>query len=1079
VSAHFGLDVPEDLQLRDLNTIAKLAGYIAAQGEGAAPAASMAPAADAAPSAIATVQEIIAEETGYTVDMLDENLDLEADLGIDTVKQVEVFGKVSAHFGLDVPEDLQLRDLNTIAKLAGYIAQQGGGSAAPTAQASPAPDVAAESPSSAAVVSAIKGIIADETGYTVDMLDDGLDLEADLGIDTVKQVEIFGKISAHFGLDVPEDLQLRDLNSIDSLSAYVATRAYIHTPAMASTPMADVSDLTVPAFEEGGVNRYAIRVKQLGDRSGVHLDLNKKTLLVTADKHGFTEQVKNVVEARGGRVITLGTDGCTYPCDLADHARLVTTLTEMQRREPSIDGVLHLAAMDGYLENCPNGVARDAEASIKGLFLILRELKESLDREGTVIGALSAGSVVFPYGEAGGDKSNPAFAGLSGMLKTVNKEYEKTRVRVIDLAPGLTADDARMAAAAFMGELTNGSRRVETGLAAGKRLGLRLVAESSAKGTPLMKTGDTLVVTGGARGITYDILKQVVTHAPCNLVILGRSDIETLDPAFATGAITEGAIMAQLRATMKGAKPLELKRAAAKIVKIRETRDNLDTLRQVAKSVVYHAVDVADTEAVTRAMASQASIDGVIHAAGLEESAMIEKKELSSFNRVFDTKIKGAENLFKGLSGKTPRFFITFSSVTARFGNEAQVDYTCANDMLGRMVQRFGAETGCIAKVLDWTAWSGSGMAATNDTVKKVLEARGLTFLPLDRGVAFFMGELAGTASGESLFTGPDIAFDRDFMFEEMDAADFERQTPFIDDVKEKSDDKMVFSRVLDLKRDLFLKDHSMKDVPIFLGATGIETMAEAASQLFSRPNARLASMTDFSIPYGIKILKERPKALEIETEKSDKGDDALNCRITSTFKKGKITGKTTLHYEGTFHFTDKPVEDRFYDLPEFTPVKLDGTVDDLVYHPERLFMHGSFRTIRDITSFDGETLVTKVIHNGEREFFKGDTRPEFFTDVIMVDAMFQTGGLFEFFTTSELVLPYGLDKFEFVRPVERGQEYYCITQRVASDDRTNTYRMVLTDLAGKIYLDLTNFRMVKLSHLDDQHKISDKVSAA
>ncbi len=1097
ISAEFGLDVPEDLQLRDLNTIAKLAGYISAQGGGAAVEAASAPAAasvaEAAPatgSAVATVQAIIAEETGYTVDMLDEDLDLEADLGIDTVKQVEVFGKISAEFGLDVPEDLQLRDLNTIAKLAGYIAGQGGGVAPATEtteQVAETAQPAAEGPSDAAVATAIKGIIADETGYTVDMLDDGLDLEADLGIDTVKQVEVFGKISAHFGLDVPEDLQLRDLNSIEKLSAYVADKAGIAAPAASAAPaapsatrpdVAATTDIAIPAFEEGGVNRYAIRVKQLGDRSGVHMDLNKKTLLVTADRHGFSEQVKLVVEARGGRVITLGANGCTYTCDLADHTKLVSTLSEMKKKEPSIDGVLHLEAMNGYLENCPNGVASDAEASIKGFFLTLRELKESLDREGTLIGALSVGSVVFPYGASGGASSNPAFAGISGMLKTVNKEFDKTLVRVIDMAPGITAGDARMAAAAFMGELTNGSRRVETGLESGRRLGLRLVAESSAKATPLMKTGDTLVVTGGARGITYDILKDVVAHAPCNLVILGRSDIEGLSPAFATGDITEGSVMAQLRTEMKGAKPLELKRAAAKIVKIRETRDNLDTLREAAQSVVYHAVDVADTQAVTSAMANYATIDGVIHAAGLEESAMIEKKELSSFNRVFDTKIKGAENLMSGLGAKTPRFFITFSSVTARFGNEAQVDYTCANDMLGRMVQRFGAEKGCIAKIMDWTAWSGSGMA-TNETVKKVLESRGLTFLPLNRGVALFMAELAGTESGESLFTGPDIAFDRDFMFEEVDAADFDRQTPFIDDVKAKSDEKMVFTRTLDLARDLFLMDHSMKDVPIFLGATGIETMAEAASHLLGKNDARLESVTGFSIPYGIKILKERPKALDIETEKSSKGDNALDCRITSTFKKGKITGKTTLHYEGTFHFTEKPVEDRFYDLPEFTKVKLDGSVDDIVYHPERLFMDGSFRTIRDITSFDGETLITKVIHNGEREFFKGETRPEFFTDVIMVDAMFQTGGLFEFFTTSELVLPYGLEKFEFVRPVERGREYYCITQRVASDDRTNTYRMVLTDMDGRIYLDLTNFRMVKLARLDDKHKISGKVTAA
>ena len=73
--------------------------------------------------------QVVSEQTGYPVDMLELDLDLEADLGIDTVKQVEVFGKVAGRFGLPVPEDLKLSDLNTIAKLAAYIAERAGGGA--------------------------------------------------------------------------------------------------------------------------------------------------------------------------------------------------------------------------------------------------------------------------------------------------------------------------------------------------------------------------------------------------------------------------------------------------------------------------------------------------------------------------------------------------------------------------------------------------------------------------------------------------------------------------------------------------------------------------------------------------------------------------------------------------------------------------------------------------------------------------------------------------------------------------------------------------------------------------------------
>ncbi|MBU8849611.1 MAG: acyltransferase domain-containing protein, partial [Desulfobacterales bacterium] len=163
--------------------------------------------------AIQTVKSIIAEQTGYTADMLEDDLDLEADLGIDTVKQVEIFAKVASYFSFSVPDDLKLRDLNTIAKLADYVVTKTDTPvietkiSAPDVQIDTPPTPGAPIPSTA--IDTVKDVIAEQTGYAVDMLEDDLDLEADLGIDTVKQVEIFAKIASHFGFPVPDDLKLR------------------------------------------------------------------------------------------------------------------------------------------------------------------------------------------------------------------------------------------------------------------------------------------------------------------------------------------------------------------------------------------------------------------------------------------------------------------------------------------------------------------------------------------------------------------------------------------------------------------------------------------------------------------------------------------------------------------------------------------------------------------------------------------------------------------------------------------------------------------------------------------------------
>lgn len=69
----------------------------------------------------------------------------------------------------------------------------------------------------------ITQIFSEQTGYPVEMLEPSLDLEADLGIDTVKQMEILGIIRQKFGLELGEEFSLKQTPSIDAISKLVAT----------------------------------------------------------------------------------------------------------------------------------------------------------------------------------------------------------------------------------------------------------------------------------------------------------------------------------------------------------------------------------------------------------------------------------------------------------------------------------------------------------------------------------------------------------------------------------------------------------------------------------------------------------------------------------------------------------------------------------------------------------------------------------------------------------------------------------------------------------------------------------------
>ncbi|MCD4744445.1 MAG: acyltransferase domain-containing protein, partial [Desulfobacteraceae bacterium] len=226
------------------------------------------------------IKEIIAVQTGYTTDMLEDDLDLEADLGIDTVKQVEIFGSLASKFEFSVPDDLKLRDLNTILKLSDYVnAQTGQAQAQSTVTSGDSkPDIITDnnadigadaeidkavSGSSSDIVEQVREIISTQTGYTTDMLEDDLDLEADLGIDTVKQVEIFGALATKFEFSVPDDLKLRDLNTIARLSKYIATQAGDKIPATEDTSSDSTSDTDAGKGFQGDSSDIFEKVREI------------------------------------------------------------------------------------------------------------------------------------------------------------------------------------------------------------------------------------------------------------------------------------------------------------------------------------------------------------------------------------------------------------------------------------------------------------------------------------------------------------------------------------------------------------------------------------------------------------------------------------------------------------------------------------------------------------------------------------------------------------------------------------------------------------------------------------------------
>ena len=210
---------------------------------------------------------VVAEQTGYPEDMLDLDLDLEADLGIDTVKQAEVFAAIREQYGIERDDTLKLRDYPTLTPRRRVRPRPrrrlAAGPPRPRPRLPPRPPASRTGGRDRSgrgrrrvgddVAAAVLAVVAEQTGYPPDLLDLDLDLEADLGIDTVKQAEVFAAIREQYGIERDDTLKLRDYPTLAHVVGFVHDRADLHPPA----PPRTRPSCGAPGSRAGGRDRPA------------------------------------------------------------------------------------------------------------------------------------------------------------------------------------------------------------------------------------------------------------------------------------------------------------------------------------------------------------------------------------------------------------------------------------------------------------------------------------------------------------------------------------------------------------------------------------------------------------------------------------------------------------------------------------------------------------------------------------------------------------------------------------------------------------------------------------------------------
>ncbi len=190
-------------------------------------------------------------------------------------------------------------------------------------------------------------------------------------------------------------------------------------------------------------------------------------------------------------------------------------------------------------------------------------------------------------------------------------------------------------------------------------------------------------------------------------------------------------------------KPIEIEQRCSRILAAREIRNTFAEIEAAGGRVNYSAVDVRDIDAFGNYIQDlyhrYGRIDGVIHGAGVVEDKLLRHKTAESFQRVFDTKVRGALMLFK-LIRDDVKFVVFFSSVAGAFGNKGQVDYASANDVLDKIAHALQARVKGRVLSVNWGPWAGTGMVSPE--LEREYARKGIGLIPVNEGVDALLHEL-------------------------------------------------------------------------------------------------------------------------------------------------------------------------------------------------------------------------------------------------------------------------------------------------------------------------------------------------
>ena len=959
----------------------------------------------------------------------------------------------------------------------------------------------------------VKSFITDKTGYPEELLEDEADLEADLGIDSVKQSEIMTKVRTEFKLSDIVDSEEGLPHTISDIVSYIKSNQSNTVPLLnSSIPIStDKSIVNIQPDEFYEMSRYSASTidMAINDEASYPLE-NRNILLIGDSKDGELSKLMLERLSESNNKVALISP---LEFDFSNSEDIKNVFQERVNQLGYVDCIINLQGLTNIVSINSDMTTEEWESTVlslyNGLFYSSKISYEFLKNHtnSAYFGVTNIGKY-FGVENNQNEVINPLGALVTGFVKALEKELRPFKTKVVDIddSDHLTNEEISNI---LLREFSSIGNLIEIGIKNKTRKGIvtKTMENVAFEEKYSFSSNDVVLATGGGRGITFECAKQLALKTGAKLILTGRTDIPSMDEDYIQ--MTGVEFDSYKSRFMIQQKKLNPKYSALDILlkyeKLRNSRiqaKNIESLKNLNINFEYIKCDFASEKDVIRLKKyldeNNIQISGIINGAGLPSFGKVNAKNENAALNVVKVKANATFLLYKYfIQYGLVKFIIHMGSISGRFGMDGQVDYSAAADFLVKMSDNINSLSQTKSVVIGWPAWDEVGMA-TNDDVQKVQKyERGLSYISVSEGTQRFLEEIflyKGTNEvllfhnlGTKNMPLGQLDYTNDIVgFSEVISKDGRvcnrEEYPMIDSVKYIDENKIIAKRKLSIDYDEHLKEHIVKGTSVLAGVYHVEAAAELADLYlnnFGMKEYKVAEISEFEFEKFIKVYEDREVELTLTGEILLKSDNQLVMKVTlsSDFvnSKGVVLQKNIIHSSGIIEMnnllTTESVE-RYRDmLGKYNSIQIKKHLNMDKYYlkgADNIFFGPNFRNISNVRVDNSKKISIGDINvTDESKVFNFINNIDSKINPILIDNVGRLMLLNEFYQNGNTVVPTFISKTISLESFNIGEKVKAYVEKVAENGDEVIYDAFVFN-ESKLLLIIEQMHLTKVGQTSD-----------